>query len=292
MRKLYNIYYIRKMTQLFEIKVKLSENQKKNIGDAYHKRETIVIRLTNDSLSGGDTLYVPAMVKKRLEKNRKENKGMDIKLSKTNIRKQVGGSLLTSALALGRAFAPTIAKTLGLAALAGAASQGASQVVKKISGNGQKGGFLIPQNKIDKLIANKHLLTAKQKKDILNALQSGSGVHIKPTMKQSGGFLGTLLASIGIPMVLKALTGRGLHVEQSTPSRSIPVYIPLKKSGGKHVIMMPYKPSPYIGSWEDYQNPIGYGIKKKPTKKKRKGKGLLLGQNSPFNQIPLIGAIL
>ena len=90
------------MTQLFEIKVKLSENQKKNIGDTYRKRETIVIRLTNDSLSGSDTLYVPAMVKKRLEKNRKENKGMDIKLSKTNIRKQVGGSLLTSAYNQGK----------------------------------------------------------------------------------------------------------------------------------------------------------------------------------------------
>ena len=155
------------MTQLFEIKLKLSENQKKNIGDAYRKRETVVIRLTNDSLNGSDNLYVPAMVKKRLEKNRKEKKGMDIKLSKTNIRKQVDGSLLTSALALGRAFGPTIAKTLGLAALAGAASQGASQIVKKISGNGvQKGGFLIPQNKIDKLIANKHLLSAKQKREI------------------------------------------------------------------------------------------------------------------------------
>ena len=261
------------MTQLFEIKVKLSENQKKNIGDAYRKRETIVIRLTNDSLSGGDTLYVPAMVKKRLEKNRKENKGMDIKLSKTNIRKQVGGSLLTSALSLARAFGPTIAKTLGLAALAGAASQGASQVVKKISGNGvQKGGFLIPQNKIDKLIANKHLLTTKQKKDILDALQSGSGVVIKPTKTQSGGFLGTLLASIGIPMVLKALTGRGLHVEKSTPRRSIPVYIPPKppkKSGGKHKMML-YQPPPFIGSWN--KNPIGLGIKKNQQKKREREK--------------------
>ena len=61
---------------------------------------------------------------------------MDIKLAKTNIRKQVGGSLLTSILALGRAFGPTIAKTLGLSALAGAASTGASQIVKKISGKG------------------------------------------------------------------------------------------------------------------------------------------------------------
>ena len=54
------------MTQLFAINVKLSENQKKNIADAYHKRETVVIRLTNDSLSGNDTLNVPATVKKRL----------------------------------------------------------------------------------------------------------------------------------------------------------------------------------------------------------------------------------
>ena len=254
------------MTQLFEIKVNLSENQKKNISDAYKKRETIVIRLTNDSLSGSDTLFVPATVKKRLEKNRKENKGMDIKLSKTNIRKQVGGSILTSALSLARAFGPTIAKTLGLSALAGLASEGASQVVKKISGRGaQKGGFLIPQNKIDKLIANKHLLTAKQKRDILNALQSGSGVVIKPTIKQSGGFLGTLLSSIGIPMVLKALTGSGLHVEKSRPRRSIPVYVPPKQGKGKNKRMITYQPPPFIGNWK---NPIGLGIKKKKGRKK------------------------
>ena len=285
---LYNIYYIRKMTQLYQINVKLSENQKKNIADAYHKRETIVIRLTNDSLHGNDTLNVPLMVKKRLEKNRKENKGMDIKLSKTNIRKQIGGSLLTSVLSMARMFGPTIAKTLGLSALAGAAGAVGSKVVNKIAGKGvQKGGFFIPQNKIDKLIANRDLLSKKQKNDILNALQSGSGVVIKPTKTQSGGFLGTLLASIGIPMVLKALTGRGLHVEQSRPQRSIPVYVPPKKSGGKHK-MMPYQPPPFIGSWGS--NQIGMG--KKKTTKKRKGKGLLLGPNSPFNQIPLVGAIL
>ena len=148
------------MTQLYEINVKLSENQKKNLSAAYHKKETIVLRLTKDSLTGRDTLYVPAMTKKRLEKNRRLNKGMDIKLAKTNIRKQVGGSLLTSILALGRAFGPTIAKTLGLSALGGLASEGASQLVKKISG-----GFLVPQNKIDKLIAN-NIFYLKNKRKI------------------------------------------------------------------------------------------------------------------------------
>ena len=258
-QKNYITYYIQQMTNLHKINVKLSKNQKKNIGDAYHKRETIVIRLKNDSFSGNDTLYVPAMLKKRLEKNRKENKGMDIKLSKTNIRKQVGGNLLTSILSLGRVFGPTIAKTMGLAALAGAASTGTSQIVKKISGKGVKtGGFLIPQNKIDKLIANKHLLSKRQKEDILAALQSCSGVVIKPTKTQSGGFLGTLLASIGIPMVLKALTGRG------APKIGLPKPPPPRGGRGAPRIG-PWEPPPFIGTWD---NQVGMGKKKKIVQKK------------------------
>ena len=85
---------------------------------------------------------------------------------------------------MGRAMAPTIGETLGLSALAGLASEGASQLVKKMSGGnllrkvvdkqmalasalkkitgGKVGGFLIPQNKINQLIAYKHLLSAKE----------------------------------------------------------------------------------------------------------------------------------
>lgn len=85
------------MTQLYEIKVKLSEN----LSRAFHQRETIVLRLGSNALSGSDTLYVPSNVVKTLNKNRRLNKGMDIKLAKTNIRKQVGGSLLTNILSIG-----------------------------------------------------------------------------------------------------------------------------------------------------------------------------------------------
>ena len=81
---------------------------------------------------------------------------------------------------------------LATGALSGLTSLG----VDKIFGKGQRGGFLIPQDKIAQLIAYKHLLSAGQKKDILNALQSGSGLVIKPPKTQQGGFLGTLLASI------------------------------------------------------------------------------------------------
>ena len=265
------------MTQLYEINVTLSDNQKTNLSKAFHKRETITLRLTKDALNGSDTLLVPSTTVKRLEKNRTMNKGMDIKLSKTNIRKQVGGSLLSSILTLGRTFGPTLAKTLGLSALAGAASEGASQIVKKISGKGvQTGGFLIPNSKIDQLIAHKHLLSNKQKKDILNALQTGSGVHIKPTKVQTGGFLGTLLASIGIPLALEAfkkMTGSGVPRIGRPP----------KQNGGAAPRLGVYQPPPpFFGTWEQ-----GGG-----GKKKKSGNGLLLGKNSPFNGIPLLGAIL
>ena len=245
------------MTQLYEIKVSLSPNQKKNLSNAYHKRETIVLRLTKDSLSGKDTLYVPSTVVKRLKKNQKLRKGMDIKLAKTNIRKQVGGSLLTSILTLGRTLAPTLGKTLGLSALAGLASEGASQVVKKISGNGiQSGGFLIPQNKIDQLIAYKHLLTNKQKKDILNSLQSGGQLVVKPTKSQCGGFSGTLLASIGLPLAIEAIkkiTGKGAPRMGSD----------LIKGHGAPRLGMD-QPPPFIGTWEQVRK--GGGKKKKKKK--------------------------
>ena len=246
------------MTQLYEIKVSLSPNQKKNLSNAFHKRETIVLRLTKDSLTGNDTLYVPSTVEKRLRKNQKLKKGMDIKLSKTNIRKQVGGSLLTSILTLGRTLAPTLGKTIGLSALAGLASEGASQVVKKIAGKGlQSGGFLIPQNKIDQLIAYKHLLTDKQKRDILNSIQSGGQLVMKPTKSQYGGFLGTLLASIGIPLAVEAIkkmTGGAPRMGSK-----------LEGHGAPRIGM--YQPPPFIGTWEQARK--GGGKKKKKSKKVR-----------------------
>ena len=276
------------MTQLYEIKVSLSPNQKKNLSNAYHKRETIVLRLTKDSLSGNDTLYVPQNIVKRLDKNRKLKKGMDIKLAKTNIRKQVGGSLLSTVLNLGRTFVPTIAKTLGLSALAGAASEGASQIVKKISGKGiQTVGFLIPQNKINQLIAYKHLLTTKQKQDILNALQTGSGVHIKPTKVQTGGFLGTLLASIGVPLAIEAIkkiTGNG------SPRMGQPKQRPPRSNNQNGGLLDPlYITPPFYGNWPN--DTIGMGIKKK-RKAHKKGDGLLLGNNSPFKKVPLLNILL
>ena len=62
------------------------------------------------------------------------------------------------------------------------------------------------------LIAYRHLLTNNRKRDILNALQTGSGVRIKPTRTQLGNGLWAILATTGIPLaveLVKKITGRG-----------------------------------------------------------------------------------
>ena len=162
---------------------------------------------------------------------------------------------VTSILSLGRTFAPPIAKSLGLSALSGLSSEEASTLIqKKITGRVQTGVFLNSQNKIDQLIACKHLLTDKQKQDILNALQAGGIVRIKPTKVQSGGFLGSLLASAGIPIAVdligKAITGKG------APQMTAP---PQSKQVGKGSPQIG-QPLPFIGTWE---KTIGRGRKKK-----------------------------
>ena len=208
--------------------------------------------------------------------------GSDIKISKTEIRK---ASLWGSLISLGSKLLPMampLAKKAPLAtgALSGLFSLG----VDKIFGKGQQGGFLIPQDKIAQLIAYKHLLSAGQKKDILNALQTGNGLVIRPTKTQQGGFLGTLLASIGVPLLLNALTGKGLQADRTGSANTTSVYVPDTTNGHGMYNPYPYMSPPFFGTWE---NPVGMGVKKK-----RKGKGLLLGKNSPFNSIPILGTIL
>ena len=123
--------------------------------------------------------------------------GSDIKISKTQIRKAVrqGGSLWGSLISLRSRLllmvAP-MAKKAVAPLVTGALSGLASLGVDKIFGKGQRGGFLIPMDKIAQLVAYKHLLTTGQKKDILKSLQTGNRLVIRPTKTQHGGFSGTL----------------------------------------------------------------------------------------------------
>ena len=153
------------------------------------------------------------------------------------IVKQAAAPLLTGAL-------------LGLASLG----------VDKIFGKSQRGGFLIPMDKITQLVAYKHLLTTGQKKDFFKSLQTGNGLVIRPTKTQQGGFLGTLLASIGVPLLLNALTGKGLQADRTGSANTTSVYVPDTTNGHGMYNPYPYMSPPFFGTWE---NPVGAGVKKK-----------------------------
>ena len=135
----------------------------------------------------------------------------------------------------------------------------------------QRGGFLFPRNRIDQLAAHKNLLTKKQKEQILAALQNGGKPVINPTENERGGFLGTLLASIFIPLLLNALTGKDMQNRSrppwSVPRTSLPRSQPSSSNQGRNCLQnrpnnmsMLYRPPPLIGSWE---NQTGMGTKKK-----------------------------
>ena len=288
-----------KMTTYHPYKVNLSKGQKSKLGRAFKANCAITLRLSAKQTSENDELMLTTNQKKRIAKAAALGKGVEIKISKTQIRKVMkqGGSLFSAIIPLARLLAPTLAKTLGLSALAGLASEGASQVVKNISGKGtMTGGFLIPQDKIQKLIDNKHLLTNKQKQDILTALQSGGQVVVKPSKKQSGGLLGTMLASIGIPLAIEALKkvfGKGAPRLGKPKGKGAPRLGRPKGKGAPNLGTPFQRPPPIVGNWGrrplGTEGPWGRGMGKKKSKK---GEGLLLGSKSPFQNIPILGEIL
>ena len=270
------------MTKYYPYGVSLNKGQLEKLSRAYNNNSAITIRLTRNELSGPHELMLTKTPINKLKKAMIQGTGSDIKISKTQIRKAVkqGGSLWGSLISLGSKLLP-MAMPLAKKAIAplatGALSGLASLGVDKIFGKGQRGGFLVPIDKIAQLVAYKHLLTMGQKKDILKALQTGNGLVIRRTKTQQGGFLGTLLASIGVPLLLNALTGKGLQADSKGSASTMSVYVPNTTNG--HGMLNPY---PYISPpfW-NMRKPGWYG-----SKKKKKGKGTAVRQEQPIQFNP------
>ena len=250
------------MSKLHQISVSLTQGQKEKLARAYRNKEGVSIRLKHSALSGSDLLMVPMNTVKKLAKHKNAGVGVQITISKNNIRKQTGKGIFSALLPALRAVAPTVAKTLGLSALAGAASEGASQIIKKISG-GQI--FRVPNDKLFMLAQMSNLLTPKQKRDLAAAYSLPSDLNFRVTQKQVGNGVGTILASIGIPLVIdavKKLTG-GSAVRMGSKGRGSP------RIG---------RPPPFIGNWE------GRGKKKKKKKKRPERPGSLTRQKQSIQK--------
>ena len=292
-----------------EYKVHLSQGQKAKLAKAIKDGSALKLRLGKNALSGNDELLLSPRQIAKLQKAKRNNSGVEISFSKSSIRKSVkhGGSLWTSLISLGTKALPFVTKGVSKVAphlATGALSALGSLGIDKIFGSGMQGGMILPdaivkmlQKGIEvpvkflvNLINMKEMLTNAQKTLIGKGLKSGKGIVLKPTKRQiHGGFLGTL-AAIGIPMAIELASkifgsgaGQGLQVSSKAGGKGLQVS---KKTGvgvgqGLQVSQKPFlwQPPPFYGTWR------GEG-------RGKKGKGLLLGDNSPFNHIPILGAIL
>ena len=291
-----------------EYKVHLSQGQKAKLAKAIKDGSALKLRLGKNALSGPDELMLSPRQIAKLQKAKRNNSGVEISFSKSSIRKSVkqGGSLWTSLISLGAKALPFVTKGVSKVAphlATGALSALGSLGIDKIFGNGvydgMQGGAVLPdaivkllQKGIEvpvkflvNLINMKEMLTNAQKTLIGKGLQSGKGIVLKPTKRQiHGGLLGTL-AAIGIPMAIELASkifGSGLQTPRKAGGKGLQT--PRKGGTGLQVSQKPFlwQPPPFYGTWEGQ----GRGAKGK------KGKGLLLGDNSPFNHIPILGAIL
>ena len=292
-----------------EYKVHLSQGQKAKLAKAIKDGSALKLRLGKNALSGNDELLLSPRQIAKLQKAKRNNSGVEISFSKSSIRKSVkqGGSLWTSLFSLGTKALPFVTKGVSKVAphlATGALSALGSLGIDKIFGSGMQGGagqatllpdaivkmlqkgIEIPVKFLVNLINMKEMLTNAQKTLIGKGLQSGKGIVLKPTKRQiHGGLLGTL-AAIGIPMAIELASkifgsgaGQGLQTPRKAGGKGLQT--PRKAGTGLQVSQKPFlwQPPPFYGTWEGQ----GRGAK---------GKGLLLGDNSPFNHIPILGAIL
>ena len=149
-------------------------------------------------------------------------------------------------------------------------------------------------------------VTGSQVKKLAKAYENGKGVTIKMSSKQlkhnmkvEAGFLGLLagLAARALPVLAKTvLPALGVGALSGSASSGVQKAMGsglyLKKGGlvsqvetdGHRLYLKPYKGK----GLESY----GDGLYLKQGGKLYDGKGILLGSNSPFANIPILGAIL
>ena len=149
-------------------------------------------------------------------------------------------------------------------------------------------------------------ITRSQAKNLAKAYENGKGITIRMTLKQlkhnmkvEGGFLGLLagLAARAIPMLAKTVipalgVGALSGLASSEVQKAMGSGLYLKKGGcicqvetdGEGLYLKPYKGK----GLQSY----GDGLYLKQGGKLYGGNGLLLGPNSPFANIPILGAIL
>ena len=166
-------------------------------------------------------------------------------------------------------------------------------------------------------ITGEHVLALNQRQinKITKAYQNGTGVAIKMSKKQlednarvEGGFIGAilpflatagkfLLSSVLPSLATGALTGLGSaagskivdKISGSSISGSGVLYV---KKGGICCKIMPAGEGLILSPWKKGSSITGSGLFMKRGAGFISGEGLILGPNSPFKNIPILGMLL
>ena len=278
------------------INVTFTQNQKDKLRRAYNKRENIGLKLVYNP--HGDRIYVNDRQYNKLMKG----KPVIINFNDSHFRamKQDGGNLLSSLIGpitkLATKVAPVLTKTVlpGLATgvVSTLGSLGLESLFSGKGIDGKTGDLIKALAVIENEVRN---LSKTQKAKFDEIMMTGNGQN------QSGGFLWGLLASLGLPVVLKALTGSGIHNRpyDMQSYKTHPKKIPIPQNQ-QPVVKEPEGSS--LTEWELWNPPRfnenhemieykGKGVKKKRPKKS--GEGILFGnsKNNPFRNVPLLNIL-
>ena len=251
------------------INVTFTQNQKDKLRRAYNKRENVSLKLVYNP--HGDRIYVNERQYNKLMKR----KPVIINFNNSHFRamKQDGGNLLSSLIGpitkIATKVAPALTKTVLPGLATGVASAlGSLGIDSLFSGKGIDGktGDLI---KALAVIENEvRKLSKPQKAKFDEIMMTGNGHN------QTGGFLTSLLMSLGLPIVLKALTGSGIHNRPYDVHsyKTHPKKIPIPNQNQEHIVKEPegtaltewelFNPPPFNDNHEIIENK-GRGIKKK-----------------------------
>ena len=277
--------------------VNLTAGQAESVAKAMKHKTPITLRLSyNNLLRGDETVNLTQSQINKLEKAKNKGVGADIKISKAQLRKFAtrGGSIMNLfriVSGVARKILPKILAPLATGAVSGL---GETAIKKAVGGSYQLSPehvkMVVDTPEIREQI--KQLLPVAQQKKLVSSYKSGSGLVLKTGRGQKGGFLGSLLAGIGIPLIAKLFGGchGENHDDEDDRLRMFESMLPLIDRG--EIDVSQSGNGLIINSRPTSGGAVIPALKYLLSGNKKKGSGLLLGPNSPFSQIPLLGALL
>ena len=287
-------------------RVNLTAGQAESVAEAMKHKMPITLRLTPNNhnitynIRGDEIVNLTQSQINKLEKAKHKGVGADIKISKAQLRKFAtsGGSIMNLFRIVSGVARKILRKILTPLATGAVSGLGETAINKAVGGSYQLSSehvqMVVGTPEIREQI--KQLLPVAQQKKLFKSNESGSGLVLKTGRGQKGGFLGSLLAGIGIPLIANVV-GKlfgGCHGEnhgdEDDRLRMFESLLPLIDQGEIDVTQsgngLVIRPQPTRGGT------VIPALKYLLSGNKKKGSGLLLGPNSPFSQIPLLGTLL